>query len=192
MSALFALVLAAAPAPALTVSIETDPVFWVGTVANGPAADFNVDFTFAAVPGLRVGALGWSGRWSGGFAQAAVMPAGFPEDDWSVRWSGAGVEAQYQLHLGLARGGLTPGLRVQWNQFRFDRGADVLAEANHLVITPQSGFQWFPFRAIGLYVLPWIGVQLPLAGTDTVITDEGERSTRRVLPVVTAHVGWAF
>lgn len=190
MSALLALAVLAADG--WSFSVETDPVFWVGTVPNGVAADFNVDLTVAAVPGLRVGLLGWSGRWAGDFGRAAVLPAAFSEPDWAVRWSGAGVEAQYQFRLGLARGGLSPGLRVQWNHFGFDRGGPVLATANHFVVTPQLGFQWFPFKALGLYVLPWAGVQLPVAGTDQLSTPEGERSTRRILPVITAHVGWAF
>lgn len=175
-----------------TLSIETDPVFWVGTLPNGAGVDANVDLTLAAVPGLRVGVLGYSGRWAGPFGRAVIVPPAFFEPDWSTRWSGAGVEAQYQLHFGLGRGGLGVGLRLQWNHFDFDRGRGLEAVANHFVVTPQVGFQWYPFRALGLYVLPWAGVQLPVAGTSSVQTAEGPRETRRVLPVFTAHVGWAF
>ncbi|MCU0696979.1 MAG: hypothetical protein MUC96_10650 [Myxococcaceae bacterium] len=191
MTVLIVALLAASPGASWTLSVETDPVFWVGTVPNGPAVDLNVDVTLAAVPGLRVGVLGWSGRWSGDFGRAAVLPSAFSEPEWAVRWSGLGVEAQYQFRLGLERGGLGPGVRLQWSRFAFDRGA-VEAVADHFVITPQVGFQWFPFRALGLYLLPWAGVQLPVAGTGTVMTTEGARDTRRILLVVTAHVGWAF
>ncbi len=71
-------------------------------------------------------------------------------------------------------------------------GWTVSLETDHLVVTPQVGFQWFPFEQLGLSVLPWAGVQLPIAGTTTVSTSEGPHQTRRVLPVVTAHLGWAF
>jgi dihydroflavonol-4-reductase len=66
------------------------------------------------------------------------------------------------------------------------------AEANHVVVTPQLGFQWFPVRTRGLSLLPWAGVQLPVAGTREVETPEGRRDSRRVMAVITAHVGWAF
>ena len=49
-----------------------------------------------------------------------------------------------------------------------------------------------PIVLLGLYVLPWAGLQVPVAGTSTVDTAEGLRQTRKLLPVITAHVGWAF
>lgn len=192
MTTLLLVLLSAAPEPAWTLSIETDPVFWVGTLPNGPGIDANVDVTLRSVPGLRFGVLGYSGVWSGAFGRSVVLPESFSEPEWSVRWSGAGLEAQYQLRLGLERGGLGFGLRLQWNQFQYLRDGRTEAEANHFVVTPQVGFQWFPFRAVGFYVLPWAGLQVPVAGTLDVQTAEGPRATRKLLPVVTVHVGWAF
>jgi dihydroflavonol-4-reductase len=178
--------------PGWTVSLETDPVFWVGTLPNGPGLDGNLDVTVRALPGWRLGVLGWAGTWSGALAHTVVLPSDFVAPDWAVRWNGAGIEGQYQWRLGLARGGLGVGLRVQWNQFQYLRSGALEAQADHLVVTPQVGFQWFPFEQLGLYLLPWAGVQLPIAGTTTVSTSEGPHQSRRVLPVVTAHLGWAF
>ena len=189
MNAFVALMLLA---PSWNLSVETDPAFWVGTASHGAAVDVNVDVTLAVVPRLRFGVLAWSGRWQGAFARAAVLPASFREADWAVRWSGAGLEAQYQLWRRHGRGGLSPGLRVQWNHFDFDRGGPRLAQADHFVLTPQVGYQWFPFTDRGVYLLPWVGVQLPLLGTRSVATAEGQRDSRKILPVATVHVGWTF
>jgi dihydroflavonol-4-reductase len=175
-----------------TLSVETDPVFWIGTIPNGLAFDANVDLTVSRLPGLRFGVLGFSGLWSGSLGQSVVLPSSFSELDWRVRWSGAGVESQYQFRLGLDRGGLGFGIRLQWNQFRYERAGRIEAQADHFAVTPQVGFQWYPFRKIGFYVLPWAGVQLPVAGTTLVETAEALRETRKILPVVTAHLGWAF
>jgi dihydroflavonol-4-reductase len=102
------------------------------------------------------------------------------------------VEAQYQFRLGLKRGGLQAGLRLQWNQFFYTQDGSKKGEANHLVITPQIGFQWFPFKNMGLYVLPWTGVQIPTLGTNKTAINGEERNTRKIMPIVTAHVGWEF
>lgn len=181
---------AALAGPGMSMSVETDPAFWVGAAANGPAIDLNVDFTARAAPGLRFGAFGWSGRWDGPLARAVILPSAFAEQDWAVRWSGIGAEVQFQHRIG--RSELGPGMRVQWSHFRFDRGGMAEATADHAVWTPQFVFQWFPVPGWGLYLLPWAGVQVPVAGTREVQTAEGRRDTRRLLPVVTAHVGWSF
>lgn len=177
----------------LYVSLETDPAFWVGTLANGVGFDANVDFRLKSIPNLRFGVLGYSGIWSGAFGKSLLLTDDFTENDWKTQWNGVGIEAQYQFRLGLERGGLQPGVRLQWNQFRYSQTTNnTEAEANHFVITPQVGFQWFPFRDVGLYLLPWAGVQVPLFGTDRLIVNGQDRATRRLLPVVTVHIGWEF
>lgn len=174
------------------VSIETDPAFWVGTLANGVGFDANVDFRLKSIPNLRFGVLGYSGIWSGAFGKTLLLTERFTENDWTKQWNGLGIEAQYQFRLGLKRGGLQPGVRLQWNQFRYSQNAAATFEANHFVITPQVGFQWFPFANIGLYLLPWAGVQVPVAGTDAVFVNNQSRATRKIMPVITAHIGWEF
>lgn len=174
------------------ISIETDPAFWVGTLPNGLGFDANIDFRLAKHPSLRFGILGYSGKWSGEFGKTVLLTKEFTEDNWVTQWNGIGVEAQYQFRFGLQRGGLQPGLRLQWNQFIYDQDNFKKGEANHFVITPQVGFQWFPFKKIGLYVLPWAGVQIPTLGTDKIMIDGAERDTRKIMPVVTAHIGWEF
>ncbi|SNB29015.1 conserved hypothetical protein [Flavobacterium psychrophilum] len=174
------------------VSIETDPAFWVGTLPNGLGFDANIDFRLAKHPSLRFGILGYSGKWSGEFGKTVLLTKDFTEDNWVTQWNGIGVEAQYQFRFGLQRGGLQPGLRLQWNQFIYNQDNFKKGEANHFVITPQVGFQWFPFKKIGLYVLPWAGVQIPTLGTDKIMINGAERDTRKIMPVVTAHIGWEF
>ncbi|MGZ3749761.1 MAG: NAD-dependent epimerase/dehydratase family protein [Mucilaginibacter sp.] len=44
--------------PKVFVSVESDPVFWVGTLPYGFASDGNIDFKLAKIPGLRFGYLG--------------------------------------------------------------------------------------------------------------------------------------
>lgn len=174
------------------VSIETDPAFWVGTLPKGLGFDANIDFRIAKLPRLRFGILGYSGKWSGNFGKTILLTKDFTENNWVTQWNGIGIEAQYQFRLGLKRGGLQPGLRLQWNQFIYTQDNSKKGEANHFVITPQIGFQWFPFKKIGLYVLPWAGVQIPTIGTDKIIIDNAERATRKIMPVVTTHIGWEF
>ena len=174
------------------VSIETDPAFWVGTLPNGLGFDANIDVRLAKFPRLRFGILGYSGKWSGSFGKTILLTKDFTENNWVIQWNGIGVEAQYQFRFGLQRGGLQPGLRLQWNQFIYSQDNLKKGEANHFVMTPQVGFQWFPFKNIGLYVLPWAGVQIPTIGTHKIIIDNAERATRKIMPVLTAHIGWEF
>jgi dihydroflavonol-4-reductase len=175
---------------AWSASVETDPIFYVAALPNGPAFDLNVDFRVRALPHLRFGLLGWSGRWSGRFSEM-LLTEDFVEDDWIVHWSGVGAEAQYQISLGFARGGLLLGTRFQWNNFRYDRDTGAAA-ANHLAMTPQVGFQWFPFRDAGFYLLPWAGAQIPIVGTRRVALAEPSRDTRKTVPIATVHIGWEF
>lgn len=174
------------------VSIESDPAFWAGTLPNGLGFDANVDFRLLKYPRLRFGILGYSGNWSGSFGKSILLTKDFTENNWVTQWNGVGIEAQYQFRLKLKRGGLQSGVRLQWNQFIYNQDNYKKGEANHFVITPQVGFQWFPFKKIGLYVLPWAGVQIPTLGTDNIIIDNAKRATRKIMPVITAHIGWEF
>jgi dihydroflavonol-4-reductase len=174
------------------VSIETDPAFWVGTLPNSVGFDANINFRLARLPRLRLGVLGYYGKWSGDLGKAILLTRDFTENNWATQWNGLGIEAQYQYRAGLSRGGLQPGLRLQWNQFIYSQNNTYEGEANHFVVTPQVGFQWFPFKAIGLYVLPWTGVQIPALGTDKLTVGGAERATRKIMPIVTAHIGWEF
>ncbi|SFF59683.1 NAD-dependent epimerase/dehydratase family protein [Thermoflexibacter ruber] len=174
------------------VSLETDPAFWAGTLPNGLGFDANLDFRLAKYPRFRFGILGYTGKWSGDFGKTILLTNDFYENDWTTQWNGFGVEAQYQFRFGLERGGLQPGLRLQWNQFIYQQNNTKKCEANHFVITPQIGFQWFPFKKIGLYLLPWAGVQIPTLGTDKLTKNGEERATRKLMPVITAHIGWEF
>jgi dihydroflavonol-4-reductase len=176
----------------VTVSVETDPAFWVGTLPNGLGFDANFDFIIPKMPHLRFGILACSGKWSGSFGKTVLLTNDFNENNWVTQWNGLGIEMQYIFRLGLKRGGLQPGLRLQWNQFQYNQKALKKGEANHFVITPQVGFQWFPFKNLGLYLLPWAGVQVPIRGTDKIVIDGQEKNTRKLMPVVTAHIGWAF
>ncbi len=174
------------------ISIETDPAFWAGTLVNGIGFDANINIRFKKMPRLRLGVLGYSGKWSGEFGKTILLTNDFKENDWTTQWNGLGLEAQYQFRFGLKRGGLQPGLRLQWNQFLYSHTMMQQGEANHIVLTPQIGFQWFPFKKLGLYILPWAGVQFPTFGTDKIRIDQEERTTRKPMPVITAHIGWEF
>lgn len=175
-----------------SISIETDPAFWVGTVPQGLGIDANIDVQTAKYPKWRLGLLGYSGKWGGKFGKQILLTEDFKEDNWTTQWNGAGIEAQYQFRLGLKRGGLQPGLRLQWNQFNYYQDNALKGSANHIVITPQIGFQWFPFKHLGLYLLPWAGVQVPVIGTNQLPINGTERDTRKIMTVITAHIGWAF
>ena len=174
------------------LSIETDPVFWLSTLPNGPAFDANVNIRLRSAPRWRFGVLGYRGKWTGSLAKSLLLSKEFTEPDWGVQWQGLGMETQYQIRLGLTRGGLQPGVRLQWNQLNYQQREATVATANHFVVTPQVGFQWFPFTKLGLYILPWVGAQLPVAGTDGVLVHGSRRASRPVIPVATAHVGWEF
>jgi dihydroflavonol-4-reductase len=174
------------------VSVETDPAFWIGTLPNGVGFDANIDIRLKKLPRLRFGILGYSGKWSGDFGKTVLLTKDFFENNWLTQWNGLGFEAQYQYRLGMKRGGLQPGIRLQWNQFIYNQENVVKGKANHFVITPQIGFQWFPFKKSGLYFLPWAGVQLPTIGTDKIFTNNIERETRKIMPIITAHIGWEF
>jgi dihydroflavonol-4-reductase len=171
------------------ISIETDPAFWAGTLQNSIGFDANINVKIAR---LRFGVLGYSGKWSGNFGKAILLTDDFQETDWETQWNGLGLETQYQFSVGLPRGGFQPGLRMQWNQFLYYQQNTKKGEANHFVLTPQIGFQWFPFKKLGLYVLPWAGIQIPTFGTNEITMNEKERSTRKMMPIVTAHIGWEF
>ncbi|MBN8682511.1 MAG: hypothetical protein J0L99_07655 [Chitinophagales bacterium] len=173
-------------------SIETDPAFWIGTLPNGAGFDANIDFRLAKHPRFRFGILGYAGKWSGRFGQSLLLSKDFTENNWVTQWNGIGLEAQYQFRFGLKRGGLQPGLRAQWNLFTYTQNKVQKGKANHFVITPQVGFQWFPFKQSGLYILPWAGAQIPVAGTDKINVEGQARATRKMMPVVTAHLGWEF
>ena len=174
------------------LSIETDPAFWVGTLPKGVGFDANINFRLAKLPRLRLGILGYTGRWSGNFGKTVLLTEDFKEDNWETQWNGLGIEAQYQFRVGLARGGLQGGLRAQWNQFLYYQNDIQKGKANHFVLTPQVGFQWFPFKKLGLYLLPWAGVQIPVAGTDKILINNELCETRKLMPVVTGHIGWEF
>jgi dihydroflavonol-4-reductase len=174
------------------ISMETDPAFWAGTLPQGLGFDGNLDFRLSKLPQLRFGILGYSGKWGGCFGKSILLSKDFTENNWVTQWNGIGIEAQYQIRFGLKRGGLQPGLRFQWNQFKYNQENSQKGSANHFVITPQVGFQWFPFNRIGLYVLPWAGVQIPLLGTDKIMINGKYRETRKIMPVLTAHIGWEF
>jgi dihydroflavonol-4-reductase len=176
----------------ISVSIETDPAFWVSTLPNGLGFDANVDFRFKKQPRLRLGILAYSGKWQGNFGKTLLLTDAFIENNWETQWNGLGIEAQYQFRFGSKRGGLQPGIRAQWNQFIYNQNQLKKGEANHLVITPQVGFQWFVFKNSGFYILPWAGVQIPILGTDKISINGTLRETRKIIPVVTAHVGWEF
>lgn len=175
-----------------SVSIETDPAFWVNTLPNNLGFDANVDVKFRKQPRLRVGILVYAGKWKGDFGKTLLLTDAFIEKDWATQWNGLGIEAQYQFRLGSKRGGLLPGVRTQWNQFIYSQNNLKKGEANHLVITPQVGFQWFVFKKSGFYILPWAGVQIPILGTDKISINGTLRATRKIIPVVTAHIGWEF
>lgn len=176
-----------------SVSVETDPAFWFSVLPNGAGIDGNIDFKFARLPHWRFGILGYSGKWSGEFGRKLLLTEDFTETDWKISWNGIGTEAQYRFNAKQTRGGFIAGGRIQWNQFvyRNQRGSEA-GRANHSVITPQVGYQWFPFKKLGLYMLPWAGVQFPIAGSDQIIINSLARNTRKPMVVVTAHIGWEF
>ena len=81
---------------------------------------------------------------------------------------------------------------MQWNQFLYSQNNIQKGEANHFVLTPQIGFQWFPFKKFGLYVLPWVGVQMPVLGSEKIPLNQELRQTQKLIPIFTAHIGWEF
>ncbi len=109
-----------------------------------------------------------------------------------MQWNGFAIETQYLFNLGLARGGLLTGLRTQWNNLEFFKDKNSKATANHIMITPQIGFQWFPFKKLGFYALPWAGFQQDILGTDKVSIDGIETNTRKSNPIITFQIGWEF
>lgn len=144
------------------------------------------------VPHMRFGLIGYAGKWDSKFGRDLILTKDFPESNWVVTHNGVGAETQYRLGFGSERGGLLPGVRVQWNQFKYQQNKAVKGEANHLALMPQLGYQWFPFEKIGFYFLPWTGVQLPVVGTNRIVIDGVQRETRKVIPWVTVLIGWEF
>ena len=171
-------------------SIETDPLIWKGIVNNAVRFESRMVFRLTQLPHLRFGIIGYAGKWDSKFGRDLVLTKDFPESNWVVNQNGVGAEIQYRIGFGSERGGLLPGIRTQWNQFKYRQNKTVKGEANHLALTPQLGYQWFPFAKAGFYLLPWTGVQLPVAGTDKITIDGSLRNTRKIIPWATVLVGW--
>lgn len=174
------------------LSIESDPAFWAGTLPQGLGIDANINARLGKSHSWRVGLLGYSGKWAGAFGKRVVLSGDFTEPNWVTQWSGLGVELQKQIRWRTTRGGLQPGLRVQWNQFVYLQEGAERGRANHAVVCPQVGYQWFPFSQLGLYLLPWAGLQVPFAGTNKINVRGEDKATRKLMPIVTVHLGWEF
>lgn len=176
-----------------SISVETDPAFWFSVLPHGPGIDGNIDFKFARFPHWRLGILGYAGKWGGEFGRKLLLTEDFTETDWEISWNGIGTEAQYRFNTKQTKGGFIAGGRIQWNQFVYrSPGNSEAGRANHFVLTPQIGYQWFPVKKWGLYLLPWAGVQVPVAGSDQIFIHSLARDTRKSMVVVTAHIGWEF
>lgn len=171
-------------------SIETDPLIWKGLVNNATRFESRMIFRLTKFPRLRFGIIGYAGKWNSKFGRDLLLTKDFPESNWEVNQNGAGAETQYRIGFGAERGGFLPGVRVQWNQFKYRQNKIIKGEANHLALTPQLGYQWFPFSKAGFYLLPWTGLQIPVAGTDKIIIDGVRRDTRKIIPWATVLVGW--
>jgi dihydroflavonol-4-reductase len=173
------------------LSIETAPPYWVLTLGNGFAFSGCISYKLKQNPKIRFGILGYSGRWKDR-VRDFLLTDDFKSDNWEAQWNGIAFESHYIFNLGLKRGGLLTGLRTQWNNITYFQNGQEKGTANHIMLTPQVGFQWFPIKNSGLYFLPWAGYMTDLLGTDKINVDGVETNTRKNNTIITFQVGWEF
>lgn len=173
------------------ISIETAPPYWLLTLRNGFAFSGCVSYKLKQNPRIRLGILGYTGRWKEQ-VDRFLLTKDFTGDQWEAQWDGLALETHYQFPLGLTRGGLLAGLRTQWNHITYYEAGKEKARADHLMMTPQLGFQWFLHKKAGLYLLPWVGYMADVAGSDKVNIDGMKVNTRKRNAIVTFQIGWEF
>tara|TARA_B110001454_G_C12723212_1_gene435860 strand:+ start:2211 stop:2792 length:582 start_codon:yes stop_codon:yes gene_type:complete len=176
---------------AFNASIETDPVFYLGAKNLAGAYDFNIDFKTDSLKQFRFGFFSWNAEMNQQMTEY-LMTDNLKSEVQNLLWTGYGVELHY-LPQGHQDSSLIFGLRLQNNSYEITTSSEKI-KINHGVVTPQVGYQYFLTRAQGgFYLLPWIGAQIPISGDDKVtLNGSSSYQTRKVLPVITVHIGYEY
>lgn len=179
-------------ARALSLSIETDPLFFVGSKNSQNIYDLNVDFKFDSLKSYRLGIFAWSGNMNSSLSDL-LLPDSLATQITDLNWTGYGFEFHYMQNPDSSSGSLLYGIRLQNNSYKLKK-SELELRYEHQVITPQIGYQYFlSNKTNGLYLLPWAGAQIPVSG-DNQITDFNGLKTesKKVLPILTVHIGYEF
>lgn len=178
-------------ANAFTLSIETDPLFFVGSKNSNNLYDLNVDFKFERLQSYRLGFFLWSGELNSQLSEF-LLPSSLADQATGLTWKGYGLEIQY-LQNPNSKGSALFGVRLQKNSYTIVHSAQEI-QYDHQVVTPQIGYQYFfSSKAEGFYLLPWVGAQIPFAGDNQVNDFSGSQTeSRKILPILTMHIGYNF
>jgi len=176
---------------AFTLSIETDPLFFVGSKTSNNLYDLNVDFKFDRLQSFRFGFFLWSGELNSQLSEF-LLPSSLVSQTKDLTWKGYGLEIQY-LQNPNSKGSLFYGIRLQKNSYKIFNSTQEI-QYDHQVVTPQIGYQYFlSSQSEGFYLLPWVGAQIPFAGDDQVNDFAGSLTeSRKILPILTVHIGYNF
>jgi len=179
-------------ARAFSLSIETDPLFFVGSKNSQSIYDLNVDFKFDSLKSYRLGIFAWSGNMNSSLSDL-LLPDSLATQITDLNWTGYGFEFHYMQNPDSSSGSLLYGIRLQNNSYKLKK-SELELRYEHQVITPQIGYQYFlSNKTNGFYLLPWAGAQIPVSG-DNQITDFNGLKTesKKVLPILTVHIGYEF
>lgn len=176
---------------AFTLSIETDPLFFIGSKNSNNLYDLNVDFKFERVQSYRFGLFLWSGELNSQLSEL-LLPKSFADQATGLTWKGYGFEIQY-LQNPNSKGSFLYGIRLQKNSYSIINSTQEI-QYEHQVLTPQIGYQYFfSNKSEGFYLLPWVGAQIPIAGDNQVNDFTGTQTeSRKLLPILTIHIGYSF
>lgn len=72
-----------------------------------------------------------------------------------------------------------------------DEGSGTDARFSALELALRAGYIWHPFDA-GFYVNPWVGLNVRMAGDETVLVGERTYSAPRIAPLASLKLGWEF
>lgn len=176
---------------AFNASIETDPLFYLGTKNTNGIYDFNIDFKTDRLKQLRFGFFAWNAEMNQQMIDYLLVNS-LKLRAQNLTWTGYGIEMHY---LTQSQGNsYIFGLRIQNNNYELTTSVEQKLKFYHSVVTPQVGYQYFLSNSpSGFYLLPWVGAQIPISGDDKIIlNDNNSFETRKILPVITVHIGYEY
>lgn len=159
-------------------SVETSPQFFVmngWAVGTGLRTDRH--------PRLRASAAAFA------LDIPDVFLGDHKEMGWRRRDVGASLGAQYFAYQPSDhRGGAALGLLVAAQRKTFRNGGE-RDTVDELAVMAQVAYQWYP-TAHGLYLMPWIGVGVPVVSSDDAVANGLTFEPDPITIVPAAFVGW--
>jgi hypothetical protein len=106
---------------------------------------------------------------------------------WSVRHFGIGLTAQFYLRADSE--GFFAGAMVAPHRNVYAVDGDQIA-VTELFVGGQVGYQWFPSESLGLYVMPWLAVTVPVYEGSELVVGERRFESKPVTVFPAIFVGW--